>query len=279
MNDNPTPAGGGAGGSAAGGGAGGSSAGGSAAGGGGTPPQSASISLWESITFKNATRILTLLIFTLAAFAVIWFALEGKAQVLENLRDIEYARGLITFIVVMGTMLIGILLIISNALGDGNSSDEEISAKERFTRGKEIFMALMGIVGTIVGFYYGSSENKPTTEEILIASPQFDPAEPKLGNPFTLSTHVRGGEPPYTYVITFNGKEKKGSSKNGWINEKFEAPAKNKDEKSFTYEISVTDLKDTNKIYDETATGGNVILFKPLAGESIAQEAQGNSSP
>lgn len=71
-------------------------------------------------------------------------------------QDIEKARGLITFTVAMGTIIIALILVLVTLLGSWPDS------QERFNRGKEILAILVGILGTIVGYYYGAADSAQT---------------------------------------------------------------------------------------------------------------------
>jgi hypothetical protein len=72
----------------------------------------------------------------------------------------------------------------------------------------------MGVLGTIVGFYFDSAEKPSTSLELAtvkIAEKQ-------------LITDVSGGTPPYHFIITSTDedfKEVKESSEEGWIVENF----------------------------------------------------------
>jgi hypothetical protein len=88
-----------------------------------------------------------------------------------DIRDIEYARGFITVLFGVGTIGIALILILSAVF----LTDER--AKERFDRGKEILSLLLGIFGTIVGFYYGAGTatvrnvNNGSEQRVLPSAP------------------------------------------------------------------------------------------------------------
>jgi hypothetical protein len=62
------------------------------------------------------------------------------------------ARGLITFLVAIVTVAIAIILTLSAVM----SSSKDY--KERFALGKEVLTIFIGVLGTIVGFYFGSAQ-------------------------------------------------------------------------------------------------------------------------
>lgn len=88
-------------------------------------------------------------IITISAIAAIIYS--GN---LSNIGDggSNVARGLITFLVAIITVAIAIILTLSAVLSD--STDY----KERFALGKEILTIFIGVLGTIVGFYFGSAQ-------------------------------------------------------------------------------------------------------------------------
>lgn len=79
---------------------------------------------------------------------IIWVIASGD----DILRDAEKTRGLITFSVAIVTVAIALIMVFYSVFGSGLA--EEI--KERFTFGKDILMVFVGILGTVMGFYYGA---------------------------------------------------------------------------------------------------------------------------
>ena len=92
------------------------------------------------------------------------FAIGGMVWVIAAGADFflvaEKARGLITFSVAIVTVSIALILVFYLVFGTG--STEEL--KDRFTYGKDILMVFVGILGTIMGFYYGS--DKISTKDV-----------------------------------------------------------------------------------------------------------------
>jgi hypothetical protein len=74
------------------------------------------------------------------------------------------ARGLITFLVVLITIAIALILTLLAFFS--NSRD----LKERFALGKEILTLLIGVLGTIIGFYFGSAERESAATTAAMAA-------------------------------------------------------------------------------------------------------------
>ena len=92
--------------------------------------------------------------------------------------DSTKARGLITFSVAIVTVAIALLLVLYLVLGGG--TNEEL--KDRFTFGKDILLVFVGILGTIMGFYYGA--DKVSNKDVAaIAAVVQKPASQPTNNP------------------------------------------------------------------------------------------------
>lgn len=91
-----------------------------------------------------------------------------------GINSVDYARGLITLIFTGGTMLIAVLLVLYAI------TSESPLAKERFTYGKEVLTLLIGVFGTILGFYFGKSDTVPAGPA---PTEQSVPAEPRTNQP------------------------------------------------------------------------------------------------
>jgi hypothetical protein len=130
----------------------------------------------------------------LIAVVVVVLAVFGNPPVLQQLRDAAYARGVITFLITLGTICIAIVLV-SSALFSAESTDE------RFRRAREVFSVLAGVLGTIVGFYFGSTDG--TRGSLSIDTPQVI----ATAQGSQLVARISGGVPPYTYTVEVNGEK------------------------------------------------------------------------
>lgn len=154
---------------------------------------------------------------------IIW-ALWKDFPIISRLSDAGFARGLITFLISVATIGLAFTLI----------TQASSATSEGFRRAREIFTGLMGVLGTIVGFYFGSADKSSATmtlAEISFANKQ-------------LITHVSGGTRPYRYSVTSDDKDfvsiKNKVSDDGWI---MESPSKALKAGSIIT-IEVTDNKD-----------------------------------
>lgn len=96
---------------------------------------------------------------------IAWFIFSGA----EIFSTPEKARGLITFAVAIVTVAIALILVLYIIFGTGD--DEEFG--NRFTFGKDVLMVFVGILGTIMGFYYGTTDKvSPKDIPIITASVQ-----------------------------------------------------------------------------------------------------------
>jgi len=142
------------------------------------------------------------LILGVIGLGIVWYLLSGllgetNGPFLFALAKPEVARGVITFLVAAGTVSLAVLLVMAAIMSSGSQDLDH-----RFGFGKEILTLLIGILGTIVGFYYGSTKENAvplTLSPVALSEP-----EPKIGEKFTLDAVVIGGSSPYTYSIKFS---------------------------------------------------------------------------
>lgn len=117
---------------------------------------------------------------------------------MERLSDPAYARGLITFLFSLGTIIIAIVLTLyAVSRGPGAKA-------ESFTHAKEILTILVGILGTIIGFYFGSESGEDTTAtavQPVQLNAQLSEAEIAEGGQSTILAFASGGSPPYRYSV------------------------------------------------------------------------------
>ena len=148
-----------------------------------------------------------------------------KGLVLTKMGQVEFARGLITYLFAVVTIGTAVVLVVS-AL----TSDETPANERRFERGKEILSLLLGVFGTIVGFYFGSevaAKGQPEETIVKVAPLRLSSASAASGAEFSFTTFVSGGKAPYKYGIGFDKDDVKAETPvdpNGWIVKTLAAP-------------------------------------------------------
>jgi hypothetical protein len=116
-----------------------------------------------------------------------------------------------------------------------SSSQSREEIKERFGLAKEVLAILVGILGTVLGFYYGAADKTAATQ-VQLADLQLRGTE--------LLTHISGGVAPYRYSVSYpslgTAGKISGISKDGWIIQTLSsAPTK-----TDSITVDVTDAKE-----------------------------------
>ncbi len=114
-----------------------------------------------------------------------------RGHVLLTMAQPDFARGLITYLFTVVTIGTAVVLIISGLTGGD---------KERFDRGKEILGLLLGVFGTMVGFYFGS-EVSHARPKLALTPPLLSANEVTSGEKLSITSLVQGGSPPYRVAV------------------------------------------------------------------------------
>ncbi len=176
--------------------------------------------------------------------------LFGNNTFLFALSKPEVARGVITFLVAAGTVSLAVLLVMAAIMSSGSKDLDH-----RFAFGKEVLTVLIGILGTIVGFYYGSA--KENTAALTLSPVAISEPAPKIGSTFTLDAVIMGGTSPYTYSIKFSDPtiaDVINQSSAGPIHHEFTIPTTTDAKKvgqDITFTIDVKDAKDQTLTYNK----------------------------
>jgi hypothetical protein len=120
-----------------------------------------------------------------------------KGEVLLSMRRAAFARGLITYLFALVTIGTAVCLVVSALIGGEN-------IEKRFEQGKDILGLLLGVFGTIVGFYFGSElaqSGAAERGELAVTTPLVSPAMATSGQTLAVTTAVRGGIPPYRFGL------------------------------------------------------------------------------
>lgn len=162
---------------------------------------------------------------------------SGSRPIVDQFPQLEFARGVISIVFVFFTIGFAAIVLIH-----GLFVSDTVNEDRRFTRGREVLGLFIGIVGTIVGFYFGSTDKQTSKMEVAVqAKAQSQPGD------VLVNLHAFGGTAPYRFTITA-GKQKLTetpiASDDGWLTKVLNKV----DGKEITVEASDTkDLRATKK--------------------------------
>lgn len=126
--------------------------------------------LWKSLTFVRLSTLIGLLLLAALTYSV-WR--HGYKDLLDQITvwvsrsgDVGFARGLITSLVVLATVTIALTLVF------GLSYSKNESFEKRFALGKDVLTIFIGLLGTIMGFYYAENRVSPENVQKIAESVQ-----------------------------------------------------------------------------------------------------------
>jgi len=137
------------------------------------------------LTMLTAAILLAVMLVFLANLVV-----PGNANLLNRLDDPEYARGIITYLFSVGT--IGVILIVVYANLSGQLKNEQ------YENAKTFVSLLLGLFGTIVGFYYGQASSADNTAPVEVAELQTTGIAGDSLASVAMMGRVFGGTSPYS---------------------------------------------------------------------------------
>jgi hypothetical protein len=107
--------------------------------------------LWNALSSIGAWGV------ALGGFALLLFFLFGlRSEFITQMRSIESARGLLTFLFAIGTVGIAVVIVLANFLSSATGED----LSQRVQNGKDVLTTLIGVFGAILGFYFGALEDQ-----------------------------------------------------------------------------------------------------------------------
>jgi hypothetical protein len=215
-------------------------------------------------TNSGSNALVTIMIAALALVAF-YFIFEQLRE--SQIRDVEYARGLITVVFTIGSMAIAFIIV--TARWWTNAED----ANTRFTQAKEIFTLLVGILGTVVGWYFGQQAAARTSARPSIAEVQFAPREAGPGGKVTVTGHVVGGLPPYQIEIEPIGSNSFDPVKDTSAPATFKETVNLKGDAMATKDLAVRiEVRDSTQVegteYASPKNGG-IVVSKPVAATGV----------
>jgi hypothetical protein len=157
---------------------------------------------WTAVVQNGAVIAATAvsLLFCLIIASLFWpfvFGPRGGPTLLRELSNFEVARGLITFLVAVTTVGIALILTVYVVV------TEDQSVKDKFGLGKEVMAGLIGVLGTIIGFYFGAT-SASVPSAFKVDTVQVDPASPASGGKMTVTVAASGGKGPFKYSLGFS---------------------------------------------------------------------------
>jgi len=149
--------------------------------------------------WENTSSIFSILgAITLATLIIIFGSSSihsNSPGIFEQLSQIDTARGVITFLIAFTTVGIAIILALSTVVLADSPENEK-----RFDRGKQVLTVLIGVLGTIVGFYFASG-NKSSGEGSKPAITSTSLPNGIVGSKYGAQITVTGGTPPLKWTV------------------------------------------------------------------------------
>ncbi len=137
---------------------------------------------------------------------VLAIAFVSETGILARVNDVATARGAITFLFAFATVVLALMLVAAALFSTPRDEDDSEYLTKQFNHGKEILTILIGILGTIVGFYFGTQENNSQAGPLTLSEIQISSELPAPGSSITIGATLGGGKAPYSINLDFDDK-------------------------------------------------------------------------
>jgi hypothetical protein len=160
-------------------------------------------------------------VFVFIGSAILSWDRFGRA--LRAMAEPDFARGLITYLFATVTIGTAMVLVVFALIAKGKH-------QEQFQRSKEILSLLLGVFGTMLGYYFGAEGSKGARGEaaLEIAVPKLSAEEVTSGQKFKITTVISGGRAPVRFGAAVGEKAPDTEDPvdaTGWVTKELEAPA------------------------------------------------------
>ncbi|MBC8877278.1 MAG: hypothetical protein H8E44_48235 [Planctomycetes bacterium] len=173
-----------------------------------------------------------------SVMALIAFGLSAYLIMAPNIGEMQHARGVITVIFSVGTISIALILVMAVLFSKWSGRGGQ-DLTDRFDSAKQVLTMLLGILGTIVGFYFGSTTDD-AAPGFSITDVSVSDLTPEAGTSFTLTATLEDGKPPFGYSVKFDATGSDGAEINDLhIKDIIEGPT---DIRSFQHEVSLENV-------------------------------------
>ncbi len=113
---------------------------------------------------RTVVQMVVVGLLVILAMFFIWII----ARDVSRTASLEFLRGLITLLFSVGTIVTAVMLVFAAIYQEPDPTANE-TLEARFNRGKEVLSLLIGIFGTILGFYFGSGNDDAMRRRALTA--------------------------------------------------------------------------------------------------------------
>jgi hypothetical protein len=165
---------------------------------------------WVQFLLSNIGLICLVLFGVIVAWILGSGIFSNESSFIGLIAKADQARGLITFLFSVTTIALFILTAITTFWM--NADDVEA----RFGKAKDLLALMIGVFGTILGFYYGSLSSQSVTNPTALSLTNFGVPNVIVapGDKTTVGATVTGGKLPLTYDIIFSDPAGSADSKN-----------------------------------------------------------------
>lgn len=145
---------------------------------------------------KTSPNVVVIALLAVSTIGLVWIF---QSTTSSSQLGVDQARSTLAVVFSAATVVLALCMILAAFL----SADRTLGIKERFGLSMQVLTPLIGIMGTILGFYFGTPDQTVAPQPLVILDVLSPTGTQKSGESIPVTILTQGGKGPWTFDLDF----------------------------------------------------------------------------